>query len=239
MTFSSLLSLELGKTFKSIFTYLSLIVAMIFGSGIIVSITLYSGPFDNGNLIGVYATLSLLFLVVISMKNILVDLHYKTHYFYFTSARRRIDYFLARLIINGTMGILFALGGVGLLAINWSLNGLAFGAVDAALLIGEYLLFAVFFTSVFFLITLFYQNVMNLAIVFLVLYLIVPSMFGAMMQIPNLPGWVYKTLELIPFYSVPMYVPTVDMSLMQGLISVGFVLAVCLFIVFKFPKVDY
>ncbi|MGG1220791.1 hypothetical protein [Priestia endophytica] len=239
MTFGNLLKLEVGKVFKNIYMYILLLLAMVFGSGIIISINLYNGPFDSKNVIGVYATLSLLFLIIICVKNVLIDFHYKTYYFYFTTAKKRIHYFFVRLIMNGIVAVLFAGGGAILLIINQIVNHQIFELENIFLLIAEYAIFTTFFTCIFLFVTLFYRNVINLLILFMAIYLILPSMFGILLRIPNLPAWVEKGIKIIPFYSVPTYVPTVDLSILQIVTVLLFILLMSFYIVYKIPKVDY
>lgn len=239
MTFKKLLALDMGVSLRSLSLYVLLLMAIFFGSGIVISINLYNGPFTNENVVGVYATLSLLFLIIICVKNILIDFHYKTHYLYLTTKKNRRRYFFTRIIVNGIISIVFAIGGIILLISNYVFNGFSFSVRDVSLLVGEYIIFALFFSCLLFLFTLFYQNVMNLIILFLATYFVFPNILGAVMNIPSIPSWTIKGAELIPLYSLPKDVPMLELSLPQGVVTLLFIVAMVIYVTFKFPKVDY
>ena len=219
--------------------FLSIAFAFLFGGGIVYSIYELGGPFQPRNVSGLYAGIATVALGVLCAKVVIADLHYGTIYLLFTSARDRIKFLVSRVIVISTMSLLFGLGCAGLLFVNHELNGQAFSAADVGMAVLQYVLFGVFFTLLFQVISMYYQKVMQLLILSLVTILVLPGLLGIVFQVEAIPDFVKDLVGYAPVYSLPNQLPFLALDGVEMGVAAVVSLLLFVFAYERLPKIDY
>jgi ABC-2 type transport system permease protein len=219
--------------------FLSIAFAFLFGGGIVYSIYELDGPFQPRNVSGLYAGIATVALGVFCAKVVIADLHYGTIYLLFTSARDRIKFLVSRVLVISTMSLLFGFGCAALLFVNHQLNGQAFSASDVGTSVLHYVLFGVFFTLLFQVISMYYQKVMQLLILSLVTILVLPGLLGIVFQVEAIPDFVKDLVAYAPVYSLPNQLPFLALDGVEMGVTAVVSLLLFVFAYERLPKIDY
>ncbi|WP_347551319.1 hypothetical protein ABFG93_05505 [Pseudalkalibacillus hwajinpoensis] len=238
MNFGHYIKLELKRNL-SLPLFLSIGFAFLFGGGIVYSIYQLNGPFQPENVSGLYAGIATVALGVYCAKMVIVDLHYGTIYLLFTSARDRITFLVSRVIVITSVSLLFGLGCATLLFVNHKLNDQAFSLADVGMALLQYVLFGVFFTLLFQVISMYYQKVMNLLILSLVTILVLPGVLGIVFQVDAVPGFVKDLVAYAPVYSLPNQLPFLALDGLEMSVTAMISLLLFAFAYYRLPKIDY
>ncbi len=219
--------------------FLSIGFAFLFGGGIVYSIYELDGPFQPENVSGLYGGVATVALGIFCAKVVIADLHYGTIYLLFTSARDRIKFLVSRVLVISTMSLLFGFGCAALLFVNHQLNGQAFSVADVGMSVLHYVLFGVFFTLLFQVVSMYYQKVMQLLILSLVTILVLPGLLGIVFQVEAVPEFVKDLVAYAPVYSLPNQLPFLALDGVEmGVIAVVSLL-LFVFAYDRLPKIDY
>jgi ABC-2 type transport system permease protein len=219
--------------------FLSIAFAFLFGGGIVYSIYELDGPFQPENVSGLYGGVATVALGVFCAKVVIADLHYGTIYLLFTSARDRIKFLVSRVLVISTMSLLFGFGCAALLFVNHQLNGQAFSASDVGTSVLHYVLFGVFFTLLFQVISMYYQKVMQLLILSLVTILVLPGLLGIVFQVEAIPDFVKDLVAYAPVYSLPNQLPFLALDGVEMGVTAVVSLLLFVFAYERLPKIDY
>jgi len=238
VNFGQYMKLEIKRNL-SLPLFLSIAFAFLFGGGIVYSIYELGGPFQPRNVSGLYASIATVALGVFCAKVVIADLHYGTIYLLFTSARDRITYLVSRVIVISTMSLLFGLGCAALLFVNHELNGQAFSVADVGMAVLQYVLFGVFFTLLFQVISMYYQKVMQLLILSLVTILVLPGLLGIVFQVDAIPEFVKDLVAYAPIYSLPNQLPFLALDGIEMGVTAVVSLLLFVFAYEQLPKIDY
>ncbi len=219
--------------------FLSIAFAFLFGGGIVYSIYELDGPFQPENVSGLYGGVATVALGVFCAKVVIADLHYGTIYLLFTSARDRIKFLVSRVLVISTMSLLFGIGCAALLFVNHQLNGQAFSAGDVGKAVLQYVLFGVFFTLLFQVISLYYQKAMQLLALSLVTILVLPGLLGIVFQVEAIPEFVKDLVAYAPIYSLPNQLPFLALDGVEIGVTAFVSLLLFVFAYERLPKIDY
>ncbi|WP_270181181.1 ABC transporter permease subunit [Alkalihalobacillus sp. CinArs1] len=239
MNVGKFLGLELKRNVISLPLFLSIGLSLALGSGIIYSIHELGGPFQPRNVAGLYATIAMVALGIYSAKVVVADLHHGTIYLLFSSTGDRITFLVSRLVVMGAVSTLFGIGCGVLLYVNHVLNGQAFSWSDVGVAILHYVLFGLFFTLLFFVISMFYQKTMNIMIIALVTILVLPGILGMVQMVESLPAFAREFIGHLPLYTLTNTIGFLAMEGYDMMITVFVSLGLFAFAFIKLPKVDY
>ncbi|MED3447809.1 MULTISPECIES: hypothetical protein [Bacillus cereus group] len=239
MNFSSYIRLELLRNISTVYLYLAIIASFIFGGGIVYSIYSLDGPFHAHNVSGLYSTIAVLALAIFCVKIVSIDLYYGTIQLIFTNKQNRHLFLYTRLIIITVISILFGIGCISLLWINDILNHQGFNLQIVCNTLFHYFLFGIFYTLLFLLISIFYKKPMNLLIIAFFTIVLIPSILGAILNIPGLSSILKEAIMALPIYSLPTKIASLSLSITDIFVIIG--LSICLFvwIFYTLPKTDY
>ncbi|PFG12349.1 hypothetical protein ATG70_0530 [Bacillus sp. es.036] len=219
--------------------FLSIAFAFLFGGGIVYSIYELGGPFHPRNVSGLYASIATVALGVFCAKVVIADLHHGTIYLLFTSARDRIIFLVSRVLVISIVSFMFGLGCATLLYVNHALNGQAFSVADVGMAVLQYVLFGVFFTLLFQVISMYYQKVIQLLILSLVTILVLPGLLGIVFQVDAIPEFVKNLVAYAPFYSLPNQLPFLALDRIEMGVTAVVSLLLFVFAYERLPKIDY
>ena len=239
MNFGKYLKLEMKRNLINLPLFLSIGLSFLFGGGIVYSIDQLDGPFQPENVSGLYAGIATVALGVYCAKVVIADLHYGTVYLLFTSARDRILFLVSRVIVISSVSLLFGVGCAALLFVNHELNGQAFSGADLGMALLQYVLFGVFFTLLFQVISMYYQKVMQLLILSIVTILVLPGLLGIVFQVDVIPEFVKDVVAYAPIYSLPNQLPFLALDGMEMAVTVIVSLLLFVFAYERLPKIDY
>lgn len=238
MNISQFFKLEIKRNLN-LALFLSIGFAFLFGGGIVYAIYQMDGPFQPQNVSGLYSGVATVALGVFCAKVVIADLHHGTIYLLFTSARNRIIFLISRVLVISVVSFLFGLGCAALLYVNHALNGQAFSAGDVGQAVLQYVLFGVFFTLLFQVISMFYQKVMQLLILSLVTILVLPGLLGIVFQVEAIPEFVKDLVAYAPVYSLPNQLPFLALDGVEMGVAAIVSLLLFVFAYERLPKVDY
>ncbi|MYL64430.1 hypothetical protein GLW07_13820 [Bacillus hwajinpoensis] len=238
MNFGQYMKLEIKRNL-SLPLFLSIAFAFLFGGGIVYSIYELDGPFQPENVSGLYGGVATVALGVFCAKVVIADLHYGTIYLLFTSARDRIKFLVSRVLVITTMSLLFGFGCAALLYVNHQLNGQAFSAGDVGRAVLQYVLFGVFFTLLFQVISMYYQKAMQLLTLSLVTILVLPGLLGIVFQVEAIPEFVKDLVAYAPIYSLPNQLPFLALDGVEMGVTAVVSLLLFGFAYERLPKIDY
>ncbi len=233
------LKLEMKRNLVSLPLFLSIVFSFVFGGGIIYSIYQMDGPFQPENVSGLYSGIATVALGVYCAKIVIADLHYGTIYLLFTSARDRIIFLVSRVIVIASVSLVYGLGCAALLFVNHELNGQAFSLADVGKASLQYVLFGVFFTLLFQVISMYYQKVMQLLILSLVTILVLPGLLGIVFQVDAIPDFVKDLVAYAPVYSLPNQLPFLALGGLEMSVTAIVSLLLFAFAYYRLPKIDY
>ncbi len=238
MNGSQFFKLEIKRNL-SLPLFLSIGFAFLFGGGIVYSIYQMDGPFQPRNVSGLYAGIATVALGVYCAKVVIADMHYGTIYLLFTSARDRITFLVSRVLVISIVSFMFGLGCATLLFVNHELNGQALSAGDVGMAVLHYVLFGVFFTLLFQVISMYYQKVMQLLILSLVTILVLPGLLSIVFQVDAIPDFVKDLVAYAPIYSLPNQLPFLALDGMEMAVTAVVSLLLFVFAYERLPKIDY
>ncbi|MCA0172938.1 hypothetical protein [Bacillus sp. RAR_GA_16] len=238
MNVSQFFKLEIKRNLN-LALFVSIGFAFLFGGGIVYAIYQMDGPFQPQNVSGLYSGVATVALGVFCAKVVIADLHHGTIYLLFTSARNRIIFLISRVLVISVVSLLFGLGCAALLYVNHVLNGQAFSAGDVGQAVLQYVLFGVFFTLLFQVISMFYQKVMQLLILSLVTILVLPGLLGIVFQVEAIPEFVKDIVAYAPIYSLPNQLPFLMLDGMEMIVTGIVSLLLFVFAYERLPKIDY
>ncbi|WP_226658872.1 hypothetical protein [Pseudalkalibacillus hwajinpoensis] len=238
MNVSQFFKLEIKRNLN-LALFLSIGFAFLFGGAIVYSIYQMDGPFQPRNVSGLYAGIATVALGVYCSKIVIADLHYGTIYLLFTSARDRIVFLVSRVLVISIVSFMFGLGCAALLYVNHALNGQPFSAGDVGNAVLQYVLFGVFFTLLFQVISMVYQKVMQLLILSLVTILVLPGLLGIVFQVEAIPEFVKDFVAYAPIYSLPNQLPFLALDGMEMTLTAVVSLLLFVFAFKRLPKIDY
>lgn len=239
MNFDKFLMLELKRHIINVPLFLSLVLSLALGGGIIYSINELGGPFQPGNVSGLYAAIATVALGIYSAKIVISDLHYGTIHLLFTSAENRIKFLLSRIIVIVAVSLLFGIGCSALLYVNHILNHQVFSLLDIGTAILHYELFGIFFTLLFLIIAMYYQKPINLLGLAMIIILVLPGIFGLVFQVDAIPELIKDMVAYFPVYSLTNQVPFLAMNTLEMVITIIVTGILFVFAYLRLPKIDY
>ncbi|HEE9175390.1 TPA: hypothetical protein R8D17_002811 [Staphylococcus aureus] len=239
MNLKNYLKLEILRELKNIYVYLSIILAFISGSGIIYSIHSLNGPFDETNVSGLYATISIIAMSLFCVKIFSIDFHYQVSQLILTSKINRIKFIITKILIAIFISLIFSIGCMLLLKTNSILNGFDFDFMDIINVIIHNLLFMLFYSAIVLLLSLIINKIATLFIVNFILVMVLPSILQKLTAIPKTPEFLKMLIEESPFLTLPIHLP--DLSLSENNIIVISISVILLFsfIFVLIPKKDF
>ncbi|MGD6788218.1 hypothetical protein, partial [Bacillus thuringiensis] len=86
---------------------------------------------------------------------------------------------------------------------------------------------------------IFYKKPMNLLIIAFFTIVLIPSIIGAILNIPGLSSILKEAIMALPIYSLPTKIASLSLSITDIFVIIG--LSICLFvwIFYTLPKTDY
>ncbi|MEJ7185352.1 hypothetical protein WL241_11480 [Staphylococcus epidermidis] len=239
MDLKNYLKLELLREIKNIYIYLSIILSLISGGGIIYSIHSLNGPFDETNVSGLYATISVIAMSLFCVKIIAIDFHYQVSQLILTSKKNRLKFVTTKIIIVFFVSLFFSVGCILLLKINSILNGFNFNFTDIINVIIHHLLFMVFYSVITLLLSLFISKISTLFIINFILVMIVPSILQKLTAVPKIPKFLKTLIEESPFLTLPMHLPDLTLSGNNIIVIVLSILLLFFTALILIPKKDF
>lgn len=235
----NLLRLEFKRDAISWLTVIGLIASLIYGGGIVYSIYKYSGPFSPSNVSGVYSTCALLVVTIICIKNIVSDIQSQINYYFLSNKKDRVSYLLAKLLKGAYIGIIFGIGGMGLLIINSYINNQSVSTEVLYKILVGYTLYGMFYSTLIFLISLYFESVINITLFSFFFSVFLPQLISSVIVIPDLSRIIENFLKTFPIYSLGVLLPTVNISYVNILICILYTLILAFSSFYLFPKKDY
>ncbi|KMM37991.1 ABC transporter permease [Guptibacillus hwajinpoensis] len=239
MNFGKYLTLELRRNVLSIPLFLAIGLSLVIGGGIVYSIYEMDGPFRPENVTALYSMIATVALGVYCAKLVIIDLHYGTIYLLFTSARDRLKFLISRVIVIMAVSVMFGIGCGALVYVNHFLNDQAFSWGDVGSSVFHYVLFGVFFTLFFLVISMFYQKTMNLFVLSIVTILVLPSILGIILQVDAVPAFIKDFVTYLPLYSLPNDLPFLELESLDMVVVTTVSLSLFAFAYYRLPKTDY
>ncbi|WP_145432839.1 hypothetical protein [Staphylococcus haemolyticus] len=239
MNLKKYLQLEILREIKNTYLYLSIILSIISGSGIIYSIYSLNGPFDETHVSGLYATISVIAMSLFCVKTIAIDFHYQVSQLILTSKINRIKFIITKLTTTIFISLIFSIGCILLLETNSILNGFDFNFIDFVNVIIHHLLFMLFYSIVILLLSLFITKIATLFIINFILVMVLPSILQKLTAIPKIPEFIKILIEKSPFLTLPIHLPDLTLSVSNIIVIVFSVISLILITFILIPKKDF
>lgn len=239
MNLKNHLKLEILREVKNIYIYLSIILSLISGAGIIYSIYSLNGPFDETNVSGLYATISIIAMSLFCVKIVAIDFHYQVSQLILTSKINRIKFIITKIAITILVSLIFSIGCMLLLKTNSILNGFDFNFMDAINVITHNLLFMLFYSIIVLLLSLIISKIATLFIVNFILVIVLPSILQKLTAIPKIPEFLKTLIEGSPFLTLPTHLPNLTLSENNIIVIVTSIILLLLLTFVLIPKKDF
>lgn len=185
-----------------------------------------------------YAMLGMLMAVIHANRVISRDFSHNTVSLFYNQQKNRMIYVLSNFLYAISVSIIYALNGIVLLVIVSKLGipgdlGLDF---IVAIVVNTILLVLFYFLLSY----IFYLYKLKSGLVFgilVALLLFIPNILNTMMNTSN--DLFIKAIELLPFYSLPVFVPSNTMSISQYLVLITTIILLYFFTLKKSKKYSF
>lgn len=238
------LSKQLAYDIRSILTdwllYFALVMSIIPAFGILYSIVNLNGPFDTIQVTYFYAFFGGVLSVIVTIRPFVKDLQNNTIVLFMNQTRNRYKYYTSKLIAAGIVGLIFGLIGMGVLGFAASYADLEFSDSLYYQMVIHYILFTLFYGSVFLALSTFIKSPIGLIVTALLSILLLPSLLQVPLYVDNTPEFILTFVtDYLPFNFAPDVLGSQDFSNGQ---YISTILAIVIFIMigyFKIGRTDY
>lgn len=204
MRISKLVAYDFKNLMTSWLTYFSFILCILPAYAIAYSIANLGGPFEVIQLTYFYAFFGNLLVVIIAMLPFTRDISQNTIVLLMNEKSNRTKYYLAKTITIIIVGLIFGI--VGALS-TFFLAGYADLEVTnklLALIVLHFVLYTLFYGTLFLTLSVFYNNVLSLFIIALLSIMLLSTLLGGLLMWEGLPEFARTFIsEYLPLYFLP------------------------------------
>lgn len=188
MRISKLVTYDLKNILTSWLTYFSLFLCILPAFGIAYSIANLEGPFGVVQLTYFYAFFGTLLVVISAMLPFTKDISQNTIVLFMNEKSNRIKYYLAKTITIALVGLLFGIVGALSTYFLAEYASLEVSGELLGLIVLHFVLYTLFYGTLFLTISVFYNNVLALFIVALISIMLLPGLLEGLMMWDGLPN---------------------------------------------------
>lgn len=189
MRISKLVSYDLKNIMTSWLTYFSIALCVLPAFGIAYSVANFKGPFEVIQLTYFFAFFGSLLVVIIAMLSYTKDLSQNTITLMMNEKSSRIKYYIAKVITIGIIGLIFGIAGTLSTYFLAEYAGLEMAGELFWQIPLHYVLYALFYGTLFLTISTFFTNVLALLIVAVLSIMMLPTLFDGLLLWNDLPEW--------------------------------------------------
>lgn len=230
---------QLAYDIKGILTdwllYFALIMSIFPAMGIIYSITHLSGPFTMIQVTYFYAFFGSVLSVIVAIRPFVKDLQNNTIILFMNKTNNRYKYYTSKIISSAIVGLIF--GAVGVLVVIFGVY-YADLETDASLyykVILHYILFTLFYGSVFLAMSTFIKSPIGLIVSAILFIMLLPSLLEVPLHIENTPEIIQTFItDYLPFSFSPEVLGSQSFSTGQ---YVSMIVCIVIFTMIGFMKV--
>lgn len=231
--------LEISRLFSNIYLYIGLLASLLFGGGIVYSIYVLNGPFNPNNVSGLFSNVSILALGLMCMNIVTRDLRTEVHQLIMINEKNRKLFVITRLILSVALSLTFSIALSLLLGFNYLLNKQGIDFLLISHIFIDYILFGMFFTSMFLTISLYYKNILGLTTLSFIIIMFLPGIISLFLSIPNIPEILKVIMTYIPIFSLTSKIASLSMNNWEILIALISSLLLYSWSFFNISKIDY
>lgn len=203
MRISKLVTYDLKNILTSWLTYFSLFLCIMPAVAIAYSIVNLKGPFEVTHITSFFAFFGTLLVVINAMLPFTKDISQNTIVIFMNEKSNRVTYYLAKSITIALVGLLFGVVGALSTYILASYASLEVSSKLLALIVLHFILYALFYGTLFLTISLFYNNVLALFIVGMLSIMLLPGLLEGLMMWDGLPNSIGTFItEYFPLYFI-------------------------------------
>ncbi|MGO1922480.1 MAG: hypothetical protein ACTH14_01485 [Jeotgalicoccus sp.] len=204
MRISKLVSYDLKNIMTSWLTYFSIVLCVLPAFGIAYSVANFKGPsFEVIQLTYFFAFFGSLLVVIIAMLSFTKDLSQNTITLMMNEKSKRIQYYIAKVITIAIIGLIFGIAGTLSTYLLAEYAGLEMASELFWQITVHYILYALFYGTLFLTISTFYTNVLALFIVAVLSIMMLPTLFDGLLLWNDLPEWMGTFItDWLPLYFI-------------------------------------
>lgn len=204
MRISKLVSYDLKNIMTSWLTYFSIVLCVLPAFGIAYSVANFKGPsFEVIQLTYFFAFFGSLLVVIIAMLSFTKDLSQNTITLMMNEKSTRIQYYIAKVITIAIIGLIFGIAGTLSTYLLAEYAGLEMASELFWQITVHYILYALFYGTLFLTISTFYTNVLALFIVAVLSIMMLPTLFDGLLLWNDLPEWMGTFItDWLPLYFI-------------------------------------
>ncbi len=204
MKISKLVFYDFKNIMTSWITYFSIALCILPAFGIAYSVANLNGPFEVIQLTYFFAFFGTLLVVINAMLPFTKDISHNTITLMMNTKSNRVKYYIAKVITIGIAGLIFGIAGNLSTYFLAAYAGLEMPGELMWQIILHFILYTLFYGTLFLTISTFYNNVLALFIVALLSIMLLPSLLDGILMWDGLSEWVNTFIrEYLPLYFLP------------------------------------
>lgn len=203
MRISKIVSYDLKNIMTSWLTYFSIVLCVLPAFGIAYSVANFKGPFEVIQLTYFFAFFGSLLVVIIAMLSFTKDLSQNTITLLMNEKSSRMKYYISKVITIGVTGLIFGIAGT---LSTYFLAEYARLEMSNELfwqITVHYILYALFYGTLFLTISTFYTNVLALFIIAILSIVLLPTLLDGLLMWSGLPESIGTFIaDWLPLYFI-------------------------------------
>ena len=235
---------QLAYDIKGILTdwvlYFALVLSVLPAYGILYSIVNFQGPFNVTQVTYFYAFFGSVLSIIVAIRPFVKDLQNNTIVLFMNKRSNRYKYYVSKLTAGAVTGLIF---GVFCTFVLMFASGYADLEIQTALyfeVIVHYILFTLFYTSVFLAMSTFIKGPIALIVSAILSIMLLPTLLQVPVYIEQTPEAVITFInDYLPFSFAPDVIGLQDFTSGQYVSTIGFIVLFILLGVFKAGRTDY
>lgn len=235
---------QLGYDIKGVLTdwvlYLGLIMSILPAIGIIYSIKEWGGPFDMVQVTYFYTFFGSVLSVITAIRPFVKDLQNNTIVLFMNQTSNRFKYYASKTVSSAFVGFLFGIVGTGVIYFGASYADISMETELYYLIIIHYILFTLFYGSVFLAFSTFVKSPIGLIVTAILSILLLPTLLEVPLYIDNVPEFVITFItDYLPLNFAPEVIGSHDFSTGQYISIVVWIFLLIVLGMMKMKRTDY
>lgn len=219
--------------------YFGLIMSILPAVGIIYSINQW-GDFDTMQVTSFYTFFGSVIAVITAIRPFVKDLQNNTIVLFMNQTSNRYKYYASKIVSSAFVGLIFGLAGTFVIALGAGYADIVFDQALYYQMVIHYILFTLFYGSVFLALSTFIKNPVGLIVMAILSIFLLPSLLQVPFYIEQTPEFINTfIMEYLPFNFAPDVIGSHDFSTEQYVSTVCFIIAFIVIGIIKMKYTDY